>query len=187
MKVWELQEGKVYKGNRENLYKLENGKYKIKLGGRWQESSLSINTFVDMYFKEVIGTNNHWKSMGDEYSCYIRADFSGVLKFLLKGEDGRVCPKSDANIFHINDKKKAECLALEFKIKSVLLNWRRLHDDVELNWENSTWKYYISYDCWYDRIEFFSRSTFISHFFGYFSSDKKAKEFYEYMKDYIHR
>ena len=87
----------------------------------------------------------------------------------------------------INDKKKAECLALEFKIKSVLLNWRRLHDDVELNWENSTWKYYISYDCWYDRIEFFSRSTFISHFFGYFSSDKKAKEFYEYMKDDIHR
>jgi hypothetical protein len=165
MKVWEFEEGKIYKVSDEedSFYKIENGICKVKFE-EWEKSTAPINSLTILDFEEVVDTNSHWKRSDDSMTCRI---FPG-----------------EWNIFHYDDKDKVKCLELETEIKSTLLNWRRLHDNVELDWKVGThWKdkkWHIFYGI--DKICFNFNEHFIESGFGHFSSKEKAKQFYGYMK-----
>jgi hypothetical protein len=108
--------------------------------------------------------------------------------FNKKGFSGTYTPDDKYNQFHQDDTEKAECLSLETRIKATIINWRRLHDDVELDWEKGDChKTFLVYDSSYDEVSIFETSVFVGEMFGYFSSKEKAQQFYEYMKDDIDR
>ena len=179
MKVWELEEGKIYKIKNHWDYRVKD-KRKINTlqtfetaTKTWEDINLSLDAIKNWDFEEVVDTNSHWKPCEERIS-FIRTDFnSAIISKVFMNYD-----MNDSNMFHVDDKKKVECLALEFKIKSVLLNWRRLHDDVELDYNDNKW--YILY---WDGVYLTKSRSKTSSAFGYFSSKEKAQQFYDYMKD----
>ena len=173
MKVWELEENKKY-DCLGTIYKVENGYLKCLLYGEWKESTLTWNNLKDHEFEEEVGINNHWKPKEKELFLTINDGFNGTYLFERGVEDETV-----SNIFHVDDKKKVECLALEFKIKSVLLNWRRLHDNVELDKH----KWYLTKA--EDGNRLIMKLDNINLSLGAFSSMKKTEKFYDYMKNDI--
>jgi hypothetical protein len=146
----------------------------------WEDVNLPLDAIKNWEFEEVIDINSHWISNKNDVVSYINEEFTGVFEGVLHDDDGY-------NRFHRDDKEKVECLSLEFKIKSVLVNWRRLHDNVELDWEIGThWKdkkWHIFYGI--DKICFNFNEHFIESGFGHFSSKEKAEQFYQYMKEDI--
>jgi len=181
MKVWEMQEDKEYVMVKNKTFKmrLKGGawEYYHARFGEWKYSTERINVLKDYDFEEIVDTNSHWKPKEKELFLTINDGFNGTYLFERGVEDETV-----SNIFHVDDKKKVECLALEFKIKSVLLNWRRIHDDIELDYNDGKWC--ILY---WSGIYLTKTRSKTSSVFGYFSSREEAQKFYDYMKDDIDR
>ena len=148
---------------------LENGVLMQETNNEIFASRMRYNDLNKFSYKEIIDTNSHWKRSDDDLTCCI--------------------PLNERwNNFHWEDRDKVKCLTLEMEIKSVLLNWRRLHDDVELGWEDDTAKYYCSRN-----YRIFNEGNYgfetweMNSGIGYFSKSKKAHQFYDYMKDDIDR
>lgn len=186
MKVWEMKEGKEYRAKDRNYkMRLHKGNYEYyqKELQEWRYSPGRINVLKELDFEEVVDTNSHWFPKPEEEYIYIDIDYDEII------EDVNCSKEFNGyeyvNQFHPDDKQKVECLALGFKIKSVLLNWRRLHDNVGLDWEDEEFKYAIINYKGKIRIDY--NENLLADIFGYFSTREKAEQFYEYMKDDIRR
>jgi hypothetical protein len=190
LKVWELEEGKIYKSILNYTFKLESGVLKSPRYNddgsinHWYENQDTYNSLKELNFTEVVDTNSHWCPKPEEDYIYIGIDYDEIIEDVDCSK--KFIGSEYSNQFHPDDKKKVECLALETRIKSTIINWRRLHDDVELDWEDgNAYKYFIDYHGIDEFINTYSSSNYLGNLLGYFSSEEKALQFYEYMKQDI--
>jgi hypothetical protein len=183
-KIGDLKEGKIYKAiNYGGIYKLEDGEL-LKYNEErniWELCSFLYSRFNAMKFEETKMVNTHWQPEANEEMVYLNSRFDPIST--IKDNFPNI-----SNEFHPNDLDKLECLALEFKIKSILMNWRRLHDKDKINFRNTdTYSYRITYCTEMQRVEVLGSSIYLEAGFGLFSSEEKAKQFYDYQKEEIDR